>query len=323
MPALAFHGPATRRRTDARAYSRIGLMATLVEPVDEHNLGDFLQYCHQYGPVHDDSYLPGRDFAVNLDHPSYLLLEDGKPAGAVSLIRGMAHRQARRGRFSVFHSLIPSARAYSQLYQAISAHFESLDRVFLFVPRDRQDTRSTLVELGFEVERTSFVLCLENPRPHSVEFGEGFSVVSLKPNDLPRIGEFADTTNSDFRDVAGHMDLSRADVRGWFLGPSSLENGISFLCHDGEPIGSVCILRGFGNQAASEITALSVSNAFRGQGLGRRLLRWAVNFSMSSGRKPIYLSMNGENDSALRLYLSEGFILKKTVDCYEKDVRDA
>jgi hypothetical protein len=33
--------------------------------------------------------------------------------------------------------------------------------------------------------------------------------------------------------------------------------------------------------------------------------------------------MNGENDSALRLYLSEGFILKKTVDCYEKDVRDA
>jgi hypothetical protein len=51
-----------------------------------------------------------------------------------------------------------------------------------------------------------------------------------------------------------------------------------------------------------------------------RMLRHEINLATRNGLTSIYLSVNGENDLALGLYLSEGFKLEKTVVCYSRNV---
>jgi mycothiol synthase len=67
------------------------------------------------------------------------------------------------------------------------------------------------------------------------------------------------------------------------------------------------------------IEFLSVKEGFRGRGLGRHLLRHEINLATRNGLTSIHLSVNGENDLALGLYLSEGFKLEKTVVCYSRN----
>ena len=298
-------------------------MNLTLEPVEPGNLAQFLRYCAQYGPEHDESYLPGEDFVISADRPSYLLLEEGKAVGAVSLMRTPAYVQARRGRFAILHARVPATEPYAALYQAISQHFDGLDQVYLFAPTERHDTAGILRELGFGVERYSFVLSLRDPQPRAMQFEEGFEVVALRPQDGAAIQRFVELVNSNFRQLAGHVELSAQDVQGWFREASQLENGICLLVRGEEAVGTVCITRDLSDEGASEITALGVAEGFRGRGLGRQLLRYAVNFSVSHGLKPVYLSVNGENHLATRLYITEGFMLEQTVVCYAKDVQEA
>ena len=77
---------------------------------------------------------------------------------------------------------------------------------------------------------------------------------------------------------------------------------------------------GIGLSNSGGIEFLSVREGFRGRGLGRQLLRHEINLATRNGLTSIYLSVSGENDLALGLYLSEGFKLEKTVACYSRNV---
>jgi ribosomal protein S18 acetylase RimI-like enzyme len=50
--------------------------------------------------------------------------------------------------------------------------------------------------------------------------------------------------------------------------------------------------------------------------LGRMLLRYGVSSAHSAGFSKAVLSVNAENETALRLYRSEGFLTVETVVCY-------
>jgi ribosomal protein S18 acetylase RimI-like enzyme len=49
------------------------------------------------------------------------------------------------------------------------------------------------------------------------------------------------------------------------------------------------------------------------------LLRHAVGFAVQNRFGSVVLSVNAENESALRLYQSEGFSVIETMVCYAKD----
>jgi ribosomal protein S18 acetylase RimI-like enzyme len=61
---------------------------------------------------------------------------------------------------------------------------------------------------------------------------------------------------------------------------------------------------------------LSVIPDHRGRGLGRLMLRKAIAVALRNDLHPVYLSVNTRNDSAVRLYLSEGFTEMSVVVCY-------
>ncbi|MEZ7004213.1 N-acetyltransferase family protein [Streptomyces sp. AD55] len=82
---------------------------------------------------------------------------------------------------------------------------------------------------------------------------------------------------------------------------------------DGEIVGYVRI--GFPTELASnthvrQIRGLAVSDAARGRGAGRALVRAAVEDARRAGARRITLRVLGHNTAARKLYESEGFVVE-------------
>ncbi|USK39612.1 GNAT family N-acetyltransferase [Cytobacillus firmus] len=64
------------------------------------------------------------------------------------------------------------------------------------------------------------------------------------------------------------------------------------------------------------IGSLALIPEYQGKGLGRMLLRKALQFGFDQSYKHIYLSVNGANEQAKSLYLQEGFKEAEGFVCY-------
>ena len=61
----------------------------------------------------------------------------------------------------------------------------------------------------------------------------------------------------------------------------------------------------------NEIDDLIVKKSFQGQGLGQKLLLWGMNHIKERGYKEIILHVAEWNQNAVKLYLKNGFKIKK------------
>lgn len=294
-------------------------MVDTIVPVTSETVARFVAYCERYGPEHDSSILPDAGFVPSPEQPSFLLARDGGDIGAVSLVRREPYMSAGRARFAIFHTLQPDLDAYQGLLHAIRPHLDGLKSVYLFLPEERSLAASLVGRLGFRIERYSFVLELTEPPRAEVRLPAGCEIVVVDRDDERRHGQYADLVNRNFAELAGHLVLTPDALRTWFGEETYLADGIRILLEDGVPVGTITISREYENRSAGEIGGLSVLPERRGRGLGRLLLRHGVEFAQSRGLAKVFLSVNGENLSALQLYLSEGFRLIQTVACYAMD----
>jgi mycothiol synthase len=290
-----------------------------VESVHRDNLTQFLQYVADHGSEHDESYLPKEGFAPSRAHPAYVLLRSGQVVGGVSLMRTPRYLQARRGRFSFFHCVEASRRTYSLLFRAIQRHFDGLDGVYLFLPEGRRAAAQALAELGFAIERYSYVMKNDNVSPAGLVVPEGLILLPIRPSDERFARLFADAINANFRELAGHVPASANLVREWIEEDAYLEDGIALLLEGRRAVGTAGVIRDSEDHGSAEIMALSVAKERRGLGLGRLLLRHAVCFAAWRGLRPVFLSLNAENSAALHLYQTEGFSVTGTMACYSRD----
>ena len=278
-------------------------------------------YCAEHGAEHDASYLPGRDFSISPEYVAYLLREDEAVLGAAVLMRTGRYLSVQMGRFSIFHSVLGTREAYAALLEAIRPHCAGLRSVYLFIPEQKRDTAAILAQLGFRIERYSFVLEKRAAAAAAAEarFPDGYAVHPLDPSDQAGLDQFARCLNSSFRELAGHADVSADDIRGWFDEEGYVEGGICLLTVDREPAGTVCVMRESEKPEAAEVMAFGILGRHRGMGLGRSLLRYACSFAACKALNPVILSVNAENETALGLYKSEGFVVTETVVCYALD----
>jgi mycothiol synthase len=294
-------------------------MPLSIERVVDANAQGLVQYCVEHGSEHDTSYLPGRGFVASPAEPSYLLLKNRRIVGAVALMRTPRYLSAGRGRFAVFHSMLNATEAYTLLFEAIRPHLHDLRSVYLFLPAERQATAAILTHLGFHIERYSYVLINRDPGRQAIRFPEGFVVEPLTPTHQAGIDQFSRCVNECFAELAGHTDLPSGEVRGWFDEANYLEDGICLLKKGEQAVGTLCVLREYGNKSGAEVSGLGIVSPLRGRGLGRMLLRYAGAFAVRHGFLTVVLSVNAENESALGLYRSEGYVLTDTVVCYALD----
>lgn len=284
--------------------------------VDKNNQRQLYDYCSKYAVEHDSSYVPGRDFDLSEEHPSCLLMEEGQVVGAVSLMRTKRFLSVGKGRFSIFHAKKGDLAVFEKLLEAISPHMDDLQNVFMFIPEEKEGTAGVLRELGFEVERYSFILERTEPALSEPVFPEGIFVHPLDPTDQEGISQFAACLNEEFKDLAGHTPSKAEDIQTWFEDQSHLDGGLCLLKKGQEPIGTIGLMRDLDNLEAGEIGAFGILEKYRGLDLGRNLLRYGINYLNEKELSPIILSVNGENHAALKLYRTEGFDLTESVVCY-------
>ena len=67
-----------------------------------------------------------------------------------------------------------------------------------------------------------------------------------------------------------------------------------------------------------EVALVGVVPEARGIGLGRALLRWGVSWIEAREAGTVELLVDGENDGALALYLSEGFVVTETREVWRR-----
>jgi len=291
-------------------------MGSDIIQVNIDNQGQLYNYCSKFAVEHDSSYIPGRDFELSEEHPSYLLLEDDQVAGAVSLMRTKRFLSVEKGRFSIFHSKTGQIESYIQLLEAIRPHMDDLQNVFMFIPEKNESSAGILSDLGFEIERFSFVLERSEPALSEPVFPEGITVHPLDSTDQEGISQFVACLNEEFKELAGHTTNTAEDIQTWFEDQSYIEDGMCLLKKGGEAIGTISLMRDLDDMNAGEIGAFGILEKYRGLDLGRNLLRYGINYLIEKELKPIILAVNGENHGAIKLYEKEGFNLTESVVCY-------
>ena len=81
---------------------------------------------------------------------------------------------------------------------------------------------------------------------------------------------------------------------------------IFFALSDGEVAGTVAMIP-YGDDAF-ELTKMAVDPAYRGQGIGDRLMQASIDFTRRSSLSKIILESNTKQEAAIHLYRKFGFV---------------
>lgn len=287
-------------------------------PVDHSNAAAFVDYCRAHGAEHDESFLPQADFVPTAEYPACLMLagESGDTiAGAASLLRTPGYVNMGIARFMILHALEPSRAAYAALLDALRPHLADLDYAFGFIPEDRTAVRAIWEGLGLRVERYAYVLEHPGTPVPDVRLPEGYGLQYVHESDQEALATFCDLLNISFAGHPQRTDATPERLVRDIVGPYGLPDGLLLLWVDGQPVGTVSVERD-DEPGAAAIGGVTVHPAYRGRGLGRLLIRQALNVAAAAGLRPVYLSVSANNEAAIRLYVGEGFVKKTVVVAY-------
>jgi mycothiol synthase len=123
--------------------------------------------------------------------------------------------------------------------------------------------------------------------------------------------------NAAYRDsFARHyhfINTSVDDTRAFFSRPNFRPDGLLMAYRGGACVG-FCRCELF--ERRGEVALLGTTTSARGIGLGRALLRWGVEWIERERAARTTLLVDGENEGALSLYRSEGFVVARTRDIW-------
>jgi mycothiol synthase len=286
-------------------------------PVSLENAAEFVRYCRHYGGEHDESFLPADSFVPTDEHPAYLLIAEDDTLGAACLIRTRPYRDKEKARLMIFHSVEQSPDAYSALLAAIRPHTQGLKSIYGFLPKTKADARRCWEALSFTLERYVYLLVYRSREVAQAIVPEGYSLAPLERSDEAGIREFCDLWNRNYGHQPGFVGATPEYITATFDDESEhVPGGTLLLRHGTQPVGTAYVFRDNEEKQAAEIGMLSVHPNYRGRGLDRLMLRNALAVAFHNNLHPVYLSVNAANESAVSLYLSEGFTEDTVMACY-------
>jgi len=287
-----------------------------VIPVTTENTSAYIDYCQRYGAEHDESYLPSEAFVPTEEYPAYLLTSGNEFVGAVGLMRTEPYTSKGKARLTILHALDSSREAYESLTTAIRRHTEDLNSIYGFLPTAGHETRRLWEQLGFVVERYAYLLAYRSKERPIFDVPEGYSLSGLSQDDEADVRDLCDLWNSNYGHQLGFVGVTPERMTTWLGEDENIPGGALLARHGDVPVGTAYVYRDDAEPTSAEVGMLSVHPDYRGQGLGRLMLRKAVNVARCHELSPVYLSVNAENESAVSLYLSEGFVEDTAMVCY-------
>lgn len=281
---------------------------------------EFINYCKNHREEHDPSYLDNEElenFKLNDYNPTYVLLDEkDKIIGCVSLMIA-PEMGAKRGRFRIFHSVETDISPYKLMLEEILPYTKELKSVYLFIPRQRTAVREILELLEFRIRRISYILEVNSDDMVSPKFSQEYEIRPLKYGNEEDM--YCNIVNKCLSVLPDYCDITSEQVKKEKTSSLFGHIGHRLLWKDNKPIGAICVTTDDedGIEEAG-ISNLAILPEYRGLGLGKNLLRAGVNFAKEIGIEKIWLCVNGENEKAARLYLSEGFKEVSGLICYTR-----
>lgn len=291
-----------------------------VEYLSEARYSDFIAFCMKSRNEVDDSFLYEEDlknFQPDQDNPTYIILNDqSNIIAGVSLIKDSYYKRGKKGRFRIFHSIEPNPNIYKLMFQSIKSHTTEINDVFLFIQEDRFIIRDIFHSMQFQIERYAYFLTREAIEVVQPNLPNDYSFKTFEFNKDE--DNYLYVRNTGFATLKGsETPMTVEDVKNMETNDDYLEGGIFLLYHQEKPIGVVRSTRDFhNNEAVQNIGPLALIPEYQGKGLGRQLLRKALEFGRSTGLPKAVLSVNADNEQAVHLYTKEGFKKEEAVVCY-------
>lgn len=197
------------------------------------------------------------------------------------------------------------------LHDAVSAHLLAtgpLSESVISAWQPNTGAEDFTAALGYVGERWMWLM--ERPRERVPEpvWPSGVSVRTLDGGEA-MLQDWTDAYNNSFaehyRYVAAPIDHTRELVQK----PGFRNDGVLLAYRDGKVAG-FCRDEVFDGRG--EVGTLGTVHVARGIGLGRQLLRWGIDWLQRDNVLPVTLLVDGENESALGLYRSEGFVVTRS-----------
>jgi mycothiol synthase len=296
----------------------------IVEVLTKKRIGDFIQYCKKHRSEIDNSFLDDNElnkFVPNDENPTYIILEEqGDISAAASLMIDDYNRRGKRARFRILHSEKNDITYYELLMKALLKHTVGINQVYIFIPFVNKCVRNMMEQLHFIAERHVFLLVRDENEIPGYEIPVDYSIRNFKPREDEEI--WCQVRNAGFAKLKGNETPTTQEMVAKMVSREDyLDGGMKILFHKDKPVG---VVRGandeYENTPIMNIGPLAILPEYQGKGLGRLLLRVALEYASEKSYKKTILSVNGENEHAKTLYINEGFKEVEGVTCYVYDV---
>lgn len=245
----------------------------------------------------------------------HMAFADGQPAGfacaillpgpphAFAVLRGaVLERFRRRGIGRALYRAVSTFALTQEVQPGI--------RELAFSGWEPLEPAQAMAErLGYRYDRSLWLMERTRGTPIAEpRWPEGITVRLLDGSD-DSLRDWNDGFNQSFVGTYRYVPSPIEHVREMAAKPDFRPDGILLAYRDGE-IAGFCRIELFENRG--EIGTLGTTPAARGIGLGRALLRWGIAWLERENTLPVTLLVDGQNETALRLYRSEGFEVKRT-----------
>lgn len=291
-----------------------------LEFLSEARYSDFIDFCKKHRNEVDDSYLYEEDllnFRPDQDNPTYIVLNDqSEIIAAVSLVMDSYYRRGKKGRFRIFHSIEPNLDIYKLMLGSIRPHTTDINQVFLFIHEDNDIVRDLLHEMQFTIERYAYFLTREAIESVQPNLHNEYSFKTFEFNEDEE--DYLYVRNAGFATLKGsETPMTIEEVKKMENDEDYLKGGIFLLYHLKKPVGLVrSISDSYNKESVINIGPIAIIPEYQGKGLGRQLVRKALQFGNSIGIPKAVLSANADNERAVHLYTKEGFKKEESLICY-------
>lgn len=293
-----------------------------VEKLNDNKVNDFIDYCKKHREEVDDTFLYDADlekFNVNEGNITYVLMDENCDdiIGAVSVITNLNYLEERKSRFRIFHSKAANIEAYDMMLKSLLNDIEDTDRIFIFANGKDEKSDEIFKELGFSIERYSYVLIKDDLNDVEPAFSQELKLREFKLGRDEK--DWCDVSNAGFKNIKG----STVKTPDMFEGMDEKDaKGMLLLYCNEIPVGHVQVSEEVEEEIKyAFISSLCVNPEFGGKGFGRNLLRAGLNYGKSMGITKGMLTVNAENNKALDLYLKEGFRIEESMICYNYNIK--
>ncbi len=292
-----------------------------VQAFDNSYRAQFIRFCRSFRTYLDDSFLSDEELEVfrgGAEEPTFLLVdEDCRIQGAASLLWHEHRRRCGQARFRIFYCTTNSFEHYKALWSRVLDWCPAeVERLVLFIPQTNSDLRQTMAALGFTIERYSFLLERTQQQVPEAAWPCGYFI---KPFQRHRDEQaWCDVRNTAFSGQgAVDVPITPELVERMIDTEEQLPEGMMILYHGEEPVGIVRTTKEWHKGSFwNYIGMLAIAPEYQGKGLGRLLLRRALQHGDAHGIPNAILTVNAENKQAVDLYLDEGFSIHRVMECW-------